>query len=622
VAYRQANGFHKNDIPLLIDLGLLEKKEGKIVQTDAYKALVPSDFTVFLNWALGTRKYPLPEIVRDILCRKWGSLSISSDSMDTAIAARPYQKNSMTEIQQMLETDGLHGDIKDLEQCRKTMSGGTPLGGQCEPGCQQQIDTVREEMAALQRELEVLKVKKEFVPSAPSAQQENASVKTHYNSKTLKNNVRTTNRTQKVYAKPETYMVNQAENRLSASLRTPSPLQPQNLRTRFSRFGTQPQQPQQPQQPTQSRFQTLKQKSKNFYGKSRNFTRKALGTVANVGTATGQAIRRGATATGEALGSVGTATGQAIRRGATATGEALGSVGTATGQAIRRGATATGQAIRMGATATGQAIRRGATATGEALGSVGTAMAKASPFSPKINTSGNFFELGTRPSKQPIINNSVIQKQPTEPSEIEIMGKSERTSNDTVGLRNSPFGVNYNNFQEQQIQRPKRNEINEIMENSRTSNDTVGLRNSLFGVNYNNFQEQQIQPPKPNEFNEIMENSRTPNVIDGLRNTFQEQPIQPAKSELVRLPQPTRQLTPEQQRRVQTRKTQANYNRHQASQRASKIVKQRQPWNSSINRGIAFGTRYDAKQPVTSKVGQKGGTRKQRKSRHRNRTRR
>ena len=112
---KSANGYAPQDQPMLEALGILQKRRGQLRMNSALKSN-PNEIREFLGWALGDKKYPLPPLVRKILCIKRTLIKDGMSSVKTSPSLRLAEENLLVEIDRMLKEDG----VKDPDvECKK-----------------------------------------------------------------------------------------------------------------------------------------------------------------------------------------------------------------------------------------------------------------------------------------------------------------------------------------------------------------------------------------------------------------------------------------------------------------------------------------------------------------------
>jgi hypothetical protein len=97
-------GHLDEDIPLLQSLRVMKKnkKGGEpeyIGKSDEIKQ--------FFRWAAGSEKYPLPPLVRRILCMRRFQLIAAMEALKTTDPMRTYERNAIAEIDRFLREDGM-----------------------------------------------------------------------------------------------------------------------------------------------------------------------------------------------------------------------------------------------------------------------------------------------------------------------------------------------------------------------------------------------------------------------------------------------------------------------------------------------------------------------------------
>lgn len=109
-----AEGYLPEDVPLLQSLRVLPK--------DKIKKPLGSveEIKQFFRWATGNEKYPLPPMVRIILCMRRFKLIEAMDSLKTTDPMRTYEKNAIVEIDRFLKEDGHPNPAASTtpEECR------------------------------------------------------------------------------------------------------------------------------------------------------------------------------------------------------------------------------------------------------------------------------------------------------------------------------------------------------------------------------------------------------------------------------------------------------------------------------------------------------------------------
>ncbi len=594
IGYRQEKGYHPNDIPLLIDLGILKKKGDLVEPTQEYIALLPRDFTTLMNWALGTKKNPLPEIVRDILCRKYGVLLQSYKSMKTQPTARADQKQIMAEVERILKSDGLGGDINNLDQCRKTMSGGVPLSGQCEPGCQQQIDAFRQQLDLMKTELETLKAKPEVPMPQPKPNLGNLPKKLEELQKSV-GKLQTDVQTVRTPSAPPSSVV--ASSHVAQPLvqgvppteGTPSGKQFTALFNRFRSPKTAS------KTPRQGSVASTSQRPASSTTASR-FTTPRQGSVAASLASQTMPVSNSKNAEGIPKGVMNRAR-NFTRRAAQTTGKALRTGAQATGNFTRRAAQTTGQALRTGAQATGNFTRR-------AFGKLG-------------NTTQQGFKKAS----------SFIRNQLNSGVPLNRLSQTTNTQSMTPNMARILFGTQ--NEQEQ-----NRQSTGSQVQNVQPSSQAEPAEPAV--------QAAQAEPAVQTEIKRKVVPLRNVNSsMPLLRNpsrqsVFQKNPLKgnPLYTHVNSIPVQTEQRKTKQSPITQESSQIRNINPEFTGVNPNTagvplpiptkppISQQRPRWNPSTKPAIPIDTRANSARPVSSKVGQQGGRTRKRKSHRKNRTRR
>jgi len=103
---QSSNGYIPSDAAALTDLGILTKTKG-LLSVNPHLGISKTEIADFLNWFAAKPKYPLPPVVRKILCLKRAKLMASDSSIGTSKSARTDQRTMIKRIDEMLKNDGL-----------------------------------------------------------------------------------------------------------------------------------------------------------------------------------------------------------------------------------------------------------------------------------------------------------------------------------------------------------------------------------------------------------------------------------------------------------------------------------------------------------------------------------
>ncbi len=117
-------GYIPEDMNLLTSLRVLQKNKANLGSEEEIRQ--------FFRWAAAEEKYPLPPLVRKILCMNRAKLVDAMDSMKTTDPQRTYEKNAITEIDRFLREDGVTNP-ETKEVCEKTDKKGSWLKGGVAP---------------------------------------------------------------------------------------------------------------------------------------------------------------------------------------------------------------------------------------------------------------------------------------------------------------------------------------------------------------------------------------------------------------------------------------------------------------------------------------------------------
>ena len=101
-----AKGYLPSDEGALTDLGILTRTRG-LLAVNPNINISKTEIADFLNWFATTPKYPLPPVVRKILCLKRARLAASDTAVGTSRAARTGQRVMIHRIDEMLRNDGM-----------------------------------------------------------------------------------------------------------------------------------------------------------------------------------------------------------------------------------------------------------------------------------------------------------------------------------------------------------------------------------------------------------------------------------------------------------------------------------------------------------------------------------
>ena len=101
-----AKGYLPSDEGALTDLGILTRTRG-LLAVNPNINISKTEIADFLNWFATTPKYPLPPVVRKILCLKRARLAASDTALGTSRAARTGQRVMIHRIDEMLRNDGM-----------------------------------------------------------------------------------------------------------------------------------------------------------------------------------------------------------------------------------------------------------------------------------------------------------------------------------------------------------------------------------------------------------------------------------------------------------------------------------------------------------------------------------
>jgi len=108
-------GYIANDETALIEFGILIRKNNAVVFNERL-GLNIDQIRDFLNWVVGKRTTPLPDLVRKILCLKRARIVNSVASTGTSPALRTKENNMIAEIDTMLYDDGVTNP-EDKQKC-------------------------------------------------------------------------------------------------------------------------------------------------------------------------------------------------------------------------------------------------------------------------------------------------------------------------------------------------------------------------------------------------------------------------------------------------------------------------------------------------------------------------
>ena len=103
---QSSNGYIPSDAAALTDLGILTKTKG-LLSVNPHLGISKTEIADFLNWFAAKPKYPLPPVVRKILCLKRAKIMASNSSIGTSKSARTDQRAMIKRIDEMLKNDGL-----------------------------------------------------------------------------------------------------------------------------------------------------------------------------------------------------------------------------------------------------------------------------------------------------------------------------------------------------------------------------------------------------------------------------------------------------------------------------------------------------------------------------------
>ncbi len=92
-------GYIPEDERLLQNLGILQKNKAPLGSVEEIRQ--------FFRWSVSSEKYPLPPLVRKILCINRARLVDAMDSMKTSRPTQTYEKNAIAEIDRFLREDGV-----------------------------------------------------------------------------------------------------------------------------------------------------------------------------------------------------------------------------------------------------------------------------------------------------------------------------------------------------------------------------------------------------------------------------------------------------------------------------------------------------------------------------------
>ena len=137
IRQKSANGYAPQDQPMLEALGILQKRRGQLRINSALNSS-PNEVREFLSWALGDKKYPLPPLVRKILCIKRTLIKDGTSSVKTSPSLRLAEENLLVEIDKMLKEDGMKNP--DVE-CKKVGGDAAPIKVETEQ-CPELCDAV------------------------------------------------------------------------------------------------------------------------------------------------------------------------------------------------------------------------------------------------------------------------------------------------------------------------------------------------------------------------------------------------------------------------------------------------------------------------------------------------
>ena len=111
-------GYAKQDEPALIEFGILMRSKDNAIVRNANLGITSDQIRDFLNWVVGKREPPLPDLVRKILCLKRARITNSVESTGTSEALRTKENQMIAEIDTLLFDDG----VKNPEDPTKCVS--------------------------------------------------------------------------------------------------------------------------------------------------------------------------------------------------------------------------------------------------------------------------------------------------------------------------------------------------------------------------------------------------------------------------------------------------------------------------------------------------------------------